>query len=68
MKQLNLLDPNSENFCCGAICPRKDVQDRIDKMQHTINCAHEYFTCDHFPDDKFEEMLKQLEELSIKPP
>ena len=64
MEQLDLLNPESEHFCCGSICPKQDVQDKIDKMQHAINCANEYFSWEHFPEDKFEEMLQQLEELS----
>lgn len=39
MKQLDLISPTSEDFCCGTTCPRKEVQIRINDMQQAINKA-----------------------------
>lgn len=62
MKQLSLLE--GKFHCCGALCDKKQAQERIDRMQRIIDITHEFFTWEHFPEDKFEDMLKELAELS----
>ena len=42
MNRLDIISGNSPEFCCGAMCPRQEVQIRIDRMQAVIDISYEH--------------------------
>lgn len=66
MKQLDLISPTSEQFCCGTTCPRKEVQDRIDRMQSIIDELRRSFNEHNGSFDGAEIDMEELEKLSTK--
>lgn len=46
---IDLISGSSPEFCCGAMCPRQEVQVRIDEMQSLINRMYGYYHL-HEPD------------------
>ena len=61
MTPINLIE--GENMCCGSILNRKEVQERIDRMQFTINNLDRYFSNKHTSIVEFEAMIKELDKL-----
>ncbi len=62
MSKVNLLE--GEFTCCGALCNKKEAQSHIDRMQRAIDAAHEYFNYGSYSPEMFEELIKELQDLS----
>lgn len=61
LEPINLL--SGSEMCCGALCPRKKVQERIDRMQSVINEAHLYFSTNSVRPDKIKDIIQQFRDL-----
>lgn len=59
--RINLLE--GVEMCCGALCPRKKIQERIDRMQKVINDAHLYFNTNSMNPDKIKDIIQEFKEL-----
>ena len=64
MTPLNIISGSSETFCCGATCPRQEVQIRIDRMQSVIDQAHQVINCGDDSDNTKSTLKAELELLS----
>lgn len=60
-KPINLI--NGDEMCCGTLCPKTQVQDRIDDMQRVINAAHQHINYGGLPMEEIVELMTQLEKL-----
>lgn len=62
MGKLSLLE--GEFVCCGALCPKHEVQKRIDAMQSVIDRVDLYFRHDVMQTEEFRDLLADINALS----
>ena len=62
-RKINILT-GGEHECCGVLCPRQEVQSHIDRMQRAIDAVSEYLNYGAYSNEMFEELVKELKELS----
>ena len=52
--------------CCGAMCPKQELQQRIDAMQSAIDRANYYFTQKDVPEPFLGRLKEDLSSLSAR--
>lgn len=64
MERLNIISSSSPEFCCGVMCPRQEVQIRIDRMQAVIDRANTLLKSTGVPEHLMTDLKEELKLLS----